>query len=683
MANRYDNPAQADFINSYVPLPFEQLYNIGRTMVDRVDKAQKELSDFTEKNAKFRSLSNVDTNKFYDLTLGKVQPIVQELVKNPDLIKTPEGRRMISGTINNIDYASLAKLEQSKANMDLRNEMNAKLSMAGKYNPFWHDVNFGEYDTLNNGLFSDTNVTPYETIQEGASKYYDNLKDTLLEDNGVWQTTGVNQNTIDRVTNQNVNAYANTVAGQNHMKEAIAKGLTTPENAVNWLGTQMKQIAQEYVRETKTLNPKYILDLNMAMKQAEINQRNQAAAMRASKSGSKTSNDNEGHSYWNEVDQSANIKAMNVLRNYDLKPSPSFSSQLDQFGKEIKNNKFTNDLKNSKNIQDMTNKLQIAVNNGLIDSNIASNILQTYQADRQFQAGAEVFKNNQDLVNKLKVNISQDLVRGYFDIDVSQANKNFRIETEDNVINDTFGKVNVNFLKNALPVNTNGRIVSDIDNSVFRGKMKQVNPAFAKRGAAIGAGRDASLNMPTTQDNTGTGVITYVLNNIKTAYMAPTGTIFGLGSNNNNGTTPTYFSNNKVLVPKKEVKDAIKKYIKDNDLDVSVSNVLDLMQGKYSEGRAGFIKDVGTTKMYDNYKSPEEEGSNAKGTKAKNIDFYEFELEVPTGSDFNMRRISDDKMKKSIMGASAVRKDVDFSQDEAAGVALDSDINIGIDNYNR
>ena len=30
MVNRYDNPAQAEFINTYVPIPFEQLYTLGK-----------------------------------------------------------------------------------------------------------------------------------------------------------------------------------------------------------------------------------------------------------------------------------------------------------------------------------------------------------------------------------------------------------------------------------------------------------------------------------------------------------------------------------------------------------------------------------------------------------------------------------------------------------------------------
>ena len=44
MVNRYDRPAQAQFIDTYVPIPFEQLYTLGKLANDKVDKAINELN---------------------------------------------------------------------------------------------------------------------------------------------------------------------------------------------------------------------------------------------------------------------------------------------------------------------------------------------------------------------------------------------------------------------------------------------------------------------------------------------------------------------------------------------------------------------------------------------------------------------------------------------------------------
>lgn len=49
MVNRYDRPAEAQFINTYVPLPFQQLYTLGKEANARVDKAIADLSGALDK----------------------------------------------------------------------------------------------------------------------------------------------------------------------------------------------------------------------------------------------------------------------------------------------------------------------------------------------------------------------------------------------------------------------------------------------------------------------------------------------------------------------------------------------------------------------------------------------------------------------------------------------------------
>lgn len=61
MVNRYDNPAQAEFINTYVPIPFEQLYTLGKQAKENVDQALKDYSTALDKWAEFQSPSAADT----------------------------------------------------------------------------------------------------------------------------------------------------------------------------------------------------------------------------------------------------------------------------------------------------------------------------------------------------------------------------------------------------------------------------------------------------------------------------------------------------------------------------------------------------------------------------------------------------------------------------------------------
>jgi hypothetical protein len=39
MANYYDQPAQASFMNTYVPIPFDELYRLGASAKADVEKA--------------------------------------------------------------------------------------------------------------------------------------------------------------------------------------------------------------------------------------------------------------------------------------------------------------------------------------------------------------------------------------------------------------------------------------------------------------------------------------------------------------------------------------------------------------------------------------------------------------------------------------------------------------------
>ena len=47
--NRYSQPAQADFINTYVPINFGELYRIGTTQKAAVDQAAANLQNNIQK----------------------------------------------------------------------------------------------------------------------------------------------------------------------------------------------------------------------------------------------------------------------------------------------------------------------------------------------------------------------------------------------------------------------------------------------------------------------------------------------------------------------------------------------------------------------------------------------------------------------------------------------------------
>ena len=67
----YDQAAQAQFLNTYAPINFGELYRIGSAQKQAVDEAAQQFSNQLQKFGEFRSPSQVDTQKYYDLTIGK------------------------------------------------------------------------------------------------------------------------------------------------------------------------------------------------------------------------------------------------------------------------------------------------------------------------------------------------------------------------------------------------------------------------------------------------------------------------------------------------------------------------------------------------------------------------------------------------------------------------------------
>lgn len=233
--NRYDNPAQAQFINTYVPIPFEQLYTLGKEAKAEVDKAYDAYTSALDKWGEFQSPSEVDTKAFYDETYGRALPVAEEMAKNIDLIKTPEGRAKIFSVINNTDRAKLSMLKQSAANLRARQEINAKLMMEGKYNPLWHDVDFTNYNTQSSGIYNDLAPLAYKDIRELSDPYYSKLQKGYLYTQGRYDYFGNTMEDLEGVANAHLNDIANTPEAKMHMQKYMESTGANAQQALEWL----------------------------------------------------------------------------------------------------------------------------------------------------------------------------------------------------------------------------------------------------------------------------------------------------------------------------------------------------------------------------------------------------------------------------------------------------------------
>lgn len=265
--NRYSQPAQADFINTYVPINFGELYRIGTTQKAAVDQAAANLQNNIQKWSEFQSPSAVDTKRYYDLTIGSMKDYITELAGNPDLLKTQEGRSRLQSMINNVDYNALSNLKQSRDAMLQRQKVDQQLMLSDKYNPLWHKVDYTGYDTQAAGTFNDVSPLAYKSEVDIVKPFVDNLKPGFIRNQGGWEYKGVSEARTREEVDKNISSILNTPQAQKHIEVLQQQGLS-PEEATNQFVNSIYRAAKEFAYEDRERDPWFLKSMELAARKA-------------------------------------------------------------------------------------------------------------------------------------------------------------------------------------------------------------------------------------------------------------------------------------------------------------------------------------------------------------------------------------------------------------------------------
>lgn len=268
--NRFDKPVEGQYVSQYVPIPFEQLYQLGKYYNEEVDKAQQELASSVNKWSEFRSPSAIDTKQWYDYTIGGVKQIVNDMINNPDLIKTAEGRSRITSFINSRPYDKLSSLQQSREAMLERQKANQTLALNGKYNSLWHDVNFTDYNTMQSGIFKDIAPLAFKSVNDLTKPYVDDLKSQFISTKGGYDYFGVTPERALAQVNSNFSSIYNTPEAQKHIQTLMNQGLTQDE-AIQTFKGMVNTAAMEQVTYDRRPNEFAKINYEYAKKAALAN----------------------------------------------------------------------------------------------------------------------------------------------------------------------------------------------------------------------------------------------------------------------------------------------------------------------------------------------------------------------------------------------------------------------------
>jgi len=254
--NEYSNPAQAQFLNTYIPIPFEQLYKLGAAAKEDVEKAVEKTGAAVSKWSEFQSPSQKDTETWYNATIGRVKPLIEEMSNNMDLMKSAEGRSRMNALINSVDTRTLSSLKQSAESMKERQKLDQEMMVRGLYNPDWHKVDYTSYDTRTQGTFNDLAPLGYKSIKTLAEPYFKGLeKDHYIGRKGAYDLYGTSQAEIENVAKTAFNDIYNTPEAQKHMEVLIRNNPNmTADDAKNELYHQVIQSQQNLVHVNPVLN---------------------------------------------------------------------------------------------------------------------------------------------------------------------------------------------------------------------------------------------------------------------------------------------------------------------------------------------------------------------------------------------------------------------------------------------
>lgn len=268
-ANMYDQAAQAQFINTYVPINFGELYRIGAAQKAAVDEAAQQFGTQLQKFGEFQSPSQIDTQRYYDLTIGRqdFQNAINQMVSNPDALKDAAFRSQLQSMINSVDYGTLSNLRSSRDAMLKRQEINQKLMLENRFNLLWHYVDFANYDTVNSKIFDDITPIPYMSIRELVEPYVNNLKGEFLGAKNGFLWNGVTDEMTDAQLQKNLSSIQNTPQYQKYLEIYQKMGLN-PEQAQQQLLNEIYTAGREYTWNKADRDPMAIENMRLQRKYA-------------------------------------------------------------------------------------------------------------------------------------------------------------------------------------------------------------------------------------------------------------------------------------------------------------------------------------------------------------------------------------------------------------------------------
>ena len=244
--NKYDQAAQAQFMNTYVPIPFEEMVMAGKQKQDRYDRAAGAVDSAIAAAEEITAIPfSADEIRAKDY-VAKMRDIRDKYAARD--ISDPFVLREMSNELHrSVNKEDIKHIQQSYQGYLGYQKQLAENEQRGTPTPEWDRQKFEGYDSSSQGVFTGTAATLKDPLKE-SQEFFNNLKPVALgsfiekidgvETGRIGTKSGITQTRILEHAKNNIDAFMRGPAVSQMIDGAIANGDTRSR----------KEIALDYVQ---------------------------------------------------------------------------------------------------------------------------------------------------------------------------------------------------------------------------------------------------------------------------------------------------------------------------------------------------------------------------------------------------------------------------------------------------
>lgn len=257
--NRYDVPAQDNYFNTFVQLPYAELMNTVQARQAQVDQAQAQMDQAYEQSQLLKYIPNSEDEKKIRETQAFMSDWAQKYM-GQDMSDPIIRRQAMHEYRSKLNRPLIQDIQESHSAWAKNQEVKRKYQAEGKYNELLDEDPATGYSTERNSIYG--HMTPAQLdVRPAAEQYFNNLKDSLiydangnpLKDADGYNIIGVNRGDISRVVNERWRDFADTAEGRQSIllyarRNGIDPKALKPEQIKEIARQTLMDVGEEYIR---------------------------------------------------------------------------------------------------------------------------------------------------------------------------------------------------------------------------------------------------------------------------------------------------------------------------------------------------------------------------------------------------------------------------------------------------